>query len=159
MKAGYDLVNRTSYVQYICENTGLGHALRITTLFQIISGVMLGNLHEREVSPFTTLILTIPPRLPFSLPDRYEQMFTPQLRSRYWLRRRRRRNDKSFRKWRRASDTRVERGRQSLRRSQLPFLSLTRHSPGRGERARDATKRRHKCAQLITIRVKYLCDR
>ena len=88
-----------------------------------------------------------------SLPDRYEQMFTPQLRSRYWLRRRRRRNDKSFRKWRRACDTRVERGRLSIRRSQLPFLSLTRHSPGR-----DATKRRYKCAQLITIRVKYLCD-
>ena len=64
-----------------------------------------------------------------SLPDRYEQMFTPQLRSRYWLRRRRRRNDKSFRKWRRACDTRVERGRR--RHSVAAPFSLTHSSLSR----------------------------
>ena len=110
---------------------------------------MLGNLHEREVSPFTTLILTLPPRLPFSLPDRYEQMFTPQLRSRYWLRRRRRRNDKSFRKWRRACDTRVERGhRHSVVAApfSLTHSSLSRESGEvsvRGTRQKEGTSVRN----------------
>ena len=34
-------------------------------MFQIISGVIFENLPEMEVSPFTTLISTLPPRPAF----------------------------------------------------------------------------------------------
>ena len=104
-------------------------------MFQIISGVIFENLPEMEVSPFTTLISTLPPRpalLSLSPIDTNRCLH---------------RNygvvigfgDGDAETINRSENGAVRATHESsvaivTPSLQLPFLSLTRHSPGRAER-------------------------